>query len=53
MAAAPSIGVESMICSTEPAKSPSSVASSSERSNTIRSLPCNNNRARNLSKLVW
>ena len=43
-AAAPSIGVESRICSARPEISPSSVASSSERSNTSRSLPCNSSR---------
>ena len=52
IAAAPSIGVESTICSTEPFNNPSSVASSNERSKTIRSLPCNNSRARNLTRLV-
>jgi len=51
-AAAPSIGVESRICSTGPAINPSSPASSSERSNTSRSLPCSKSRARKWTKLV-
>ena len=45
-AAAPGIGVESRICSAGPEIGPSSVASSSERSNTSRSLPCSSSRAR-------
>ena len=47
VAAAPSIGVESMICSAVPSSIPSSSASRSVFSNASRSLPCNNNRARN------
>ena len=45
-AAVPSIGVESRICSAGPDNNPNSLASSIERSNTSRSLPCSNSRAR-------
>jgi len=51
VAAAPSIGVESTICSTGPSTIPNSVASRSVFSSASRSLACNNNRARNLVRV--
>jgi hypothetical protein len=47
VAAAPSIGVESTICSTGPSNSPNSRASVSVFSNANPSFLCSNNRARN------